>query len=163
MRIPLFSLALALALAAPLAAQPATPTATATAIAPSHLAAAKEYLELYGIVDMAMTGVQMAMDQQIATNPELKPFRATMIDWVRDLFSSEEAKTAFASIYAEVFTEAEIRQLMDFARTPLGRKVVANQGNLARRGAEAGERLAQAHQADLMARLEALEAAPKPE
>jgi hypothetical protein len=161
MRIRLFSLALALALAAPLAAQPAT--SPATPIAPSHLAAAKEYLELYGIVELAMTGVQLAMDQQIATNPELKPFRETMVDWARDLFSSEETKTAFAGIYAEVFTEAEIRQLMDFARTPLGRKVIANQGTLARRGAEIGERLAQSHQADLMARLEAVEAAPRPE
>jgi uncharacterized protein len=161
MRIPLLALALALVLAAPLSAQPAT--TPAVPIAPSHLAAAKEYLDLYGIVDMALSGVQLAMDQQIAANPALEPFRATMIEWARGLFGSEEAKTAFASIYAEVFTEAEIRQLMVFARTPVGRKVVANQANLARRGAEVGQRLAQAHQADLMARLEALEAAPKPE
>ena len=164
MRIRLSSLALAfaVALAAPLGAQQSTPAA-ATSIAPSHLAAAKEYLDLYGIVDLAMTGAQMAMDQQITANPALRPYRETMIEWARELFGSEETKTAFASIYAEVFTEAEIRQLIDFARTPVGRKMVANQANLAQRGAEVGQRLAQAHQADLMARLQAVEAPPRPE
>jgi hypothetical protein len=162
MRIRFFSLALALVLAAPLSAQPAT-TPPAAPIAPSHLAAAKEYLDLHGIVDMAMTGAQMAMDQQIAANPALRPYRQTMLDWARELFSSDETKTAFATVYAEVFTEPEIRQLMEFARTPLGRKVAANQVNLAQRGAEVGQRVAQAHQADLMARLQAVDAAPKPE
>jgi hypothetical protein len=162
MRIRLFSLALALVLAAPLSAQPAT-TPPAAPIAPSHLAAAREYLELFRIVELGVAGAQMAMDQQIAANPELEPYRAAMLEWARDLFGGEEIRSAFAVIYAETFTEAEIRQLMDFARTPLGRKVAANQVSLTQRGAELGKRLAQEHQADLIARIEAVDAAPKPE
>jgi len=166
MRIRLLSLALplSLVLAAPLRAQPTTSAsaaAPAAAIAPSHLAAAKEYLAQVGVLDMAMTGAQMAMDQQIAQNPALRPYRDAMLAWARDLFGSEEAGTAFATLYAEVFTEAEIRQLMEFARTPVGRKASANQTVLAQRGAELGQRLAQSHQADLFARIQQAEAADK--
>jgi len=161
-RIPLFSLVLALAFTAPLAAQPATTPPASATIAPSHLAAAREFMEIFGIVDLAMTGAQMAMDQQVAANPGLQPYRAVMLDWARDLFGSDELKNAFARIYAETFTEPEIRQLMEFARSPVGRKMVANQANLAQRGSELGKQLAQAHQADLMARIQAVDAAPKP-
>jgi len=164
MRIRLLSLALplSLALAAPLAAQQTAAPATAAApITPSHLAAAKEYLGMLGIVETAMTGAQLAMDQQIAANPALQPYRATMLEWAREMFSKEETKAEFAMAYAEVFTEAEIRQLIDFSKTPLGRKVIENQTNLAQRGAAVGQRVAQANQADLFARLQAVEAANK--
>jgi hypothetical protein len=159
MRITLLGLLCGLALASPLAAQQDAPSPP---VAPSHLAVARQYLELIGMQEVAMTGVQLAMDEQIATTPELKPYRAVMVEWARDLFASEEAKNGFATILAQTFSEADLRELIAFAQTPLGRRLFAQQGELARRGAELGQRLAEAHQADLIERLERVQPGTKP-
>ena len=120
----------------------------------SHLAAARELIETVRLVEVAAAGVNVTIDEQIRNNPELEPFRTTMKQWAIELFTTEEAKNAFAQVYASTFTESELRQLVAFYRTPLGQKVAASQTTLTVRGAEIGRNLAERHQADLMTRLQ---------
>lgn len=143
-----------LLLPACLAAQPATP------IAPSHLAAARELIVAVRLGDVAAASVNATIDEQIRANPELEPFRTTMKEWAIGLFTTEEAKRAFAEVYASTFTESELRQLVAFYQTPLGQKVASSQATLSMRGAEIGRNLAEAHQADLMARIQSQMARP---
>lgn len=142
----------ALLLPACLAAQPA--------IAPSHMAAARDFVEALRLPEVAAAGVSVSIDEQIRANPALEPFRTTMKEWGAQLFATDEAKNAFAEVYATTFTEPELRQLVAFYQTPLGRKVAASQATLTARGAEIGRNLAQAHQADLMARIQGQVARP---
>ena len=156
--VPTLLLGCAVILPRALAAQDTT--ATHPPISASHMAAARELIEAVHMTDAAAAGAQVTMDQQIRLNPEMAPFRATMLEWAASVFGSEEARVAFARMYADIFTEDEIRQLVAFYRTPLGQKLAASQAPLALRAAELGRNLATAHQDDLIRRLQA--AQPKP-
>jgi hypothetical protein len=144
-------LALACALLLPLRAAAQNPTTPPT---PSQIAAARELLEVMRMQEVAAVGVKAAMDGQIRANPLLEPYRATMIEWATGLFASEEAKAAYANAYASAFSEADLRALVAFYRTPLGQRLANNMAALAEKGAQIGEQLATAHQAELMERLQ---------
>jgi uncharacterized protein len=147
----------ALLLPARAAAQDTARTTPPTA---GQMAAARELLEVMHLSEVSAVGVKVALDQQIRANPMLEPYRAAMNEWGTELFASEEAKTAFATLYAGAFSEADLRALVAFYRTPLGQRLASNQAALAERGAEIGRSLAEARQADLLARIQRL--APKP-
>lgn len=148
MRRTLALLGLLVALAAPAAAQE-----TARTFTPSHLAAARELLEAVNVQQLFRAGVEIMLEQQIEANPAMAPYRGVMLEWARDIFSSKEAQDAFGRLYAEAFTEEDLRALVAFYRTPLGRRLAESQGSLAQRGGEVGRKLAEANQADLIARL----------
>jgi hypothetical protein len=149
--LPALALGCALLLPARGAAQDATPART---YPPSHLAAARELMEVMHLQEVSATGVRVMLDAQIRSSPEMEPYRAAMNEWGTEIFSGDEAKTAFATLYASVLSEADIRGLIAFYRTPLGQRLAAAQVTLTTRGAEIGRDLAQSHQAELMARLQ---------
>jgi len=139
------------------AAQDTTHTAPPTA---GQLAAARELLEVMHLQEVSAVGVKVALEQQIRANPMLEPYRATMNEWGTEMFASEEAKAAFAALYAAAFSEEELRGLLAFFRSPLGQRLASSQAALAEKGAEIGRSLAEAHEADLMARIQRI--TPKP-
>ena len=147
----------ALLLPARVAAQDTTRTTPPT---PGQIAAARDLLEVMHMTEVAAVGVRVTLDEQIRSNPQLQPFRSAMLEWAAELFAGEEAKSAFATVYASSFSEADLRQLVAFYRTPLGQRMAARQAELAAKSAEIGRSLATAHQADLMARLQRI--APQP-
>ncbi|MFL5385597.1 MAG: DUF2059 domain-containing protein [Longimicrobiaceae bacterium] len=150
-------LALACALLLPLRAAAQNPTTPPT---PGQLAAARELLELMRLQEVSAVGVKVAMDEQIRTNPMLEPYRAAMTEWAAGLFAGEEAKSAFANLYANTFSEADLRALVAFYRTPLGQRLANSQAALTEKGAQIGQQLATAHQAELMERIQRI--TPKP-
>jgi len=147
-----FAVGFVLALATPAAAQ--QDTLPARSFTPSHLAVARELLQAIQIQKVSMAGVEAMFTEQIRANPEMGRYREAMLAWARDIFSSEEATNAFAALYAEAFTEEDLRALTAFYRTPLGQRVAAMQPVMATRGADLGRRLAERKQADLLARLQ---------
>jgi hypothetical protein len=142
------------------AAQDSTAVRPAAPVSASHLAAARELLEVVRLVEVAAAAVNISIDEQIRANPAMEPYRTTMKEWGSQIFATEEAKNAFAALYASTFSEAELRQLVAFYHSPLGQKLAASQTTLTVRGAEIGRGLAESHQADLMARIQAIQ--PKP-
>jgi hypothetical protein len=143
-----------------LAAQDSTAAGAHPPISASHLAAAHELIGAMHMADAAAAGVQVALDQQIRVNPAMERYRTAMKEWANAVFTGKDAQDAFATMYAENFTEDEIRQLIAFYHTPVGQKAAMLQATLGLRGAELGRRLAQEHQAELMQRLQAVESAP---
>jgi hypothetical protein len=153
---PALLLGCALLLPARAAAQE-TATTTPTA---GQMAAARELLEVMHLQDVSAAAVKVALEEQIRADPQLEPYRAVMNAWGSEIFASEEAKTAFATLYAGAFSEADLRQLVAFYRTPLGQRLASSQVTLAAKGAEIGRALATARQADLMARIQRLTPQP---
>jgi uncharacterized protein len=148
------SLALVPSLAA---AQPSSAPprpADASAVTEAEIALAMEMVELMDVQGLAMSQVRGLMDQEMEAQPELAPFRGILEDWVGDIFSSPEAAQAFARLYAESFTEAELRGLIEFYNSPLGKRVTAEQSIIGTRAEEIGQALAEAHAEDLRMRLE---------
>jgi hypothetical protein len=135
-------------------------TAPTTPPSAGQLAAARELMEAMRLQEVSAVGVKVALDEQIRANPALEPYRAAMNAWGTEIFASEEAKTAFATLYAGAFSEADLRALAAFFRTPLGQRFATAQPGLTAKGAEIGRALATAKQADLMARIQRV--APQP-
>lgn len=146
-----------LLLSGPAAAQVGAPApaAAAHALAPSHLAAARELLDAILFEETAMAAAMSAFDQQTAASPESAAFRDLVEAWTREVFSGEEAKAAFAGAYAERLSEADLRALVTFYRTDLGKRLAAQLPELAVAGARIGQQLAGRHQAVLQERIEA--------
>jgi len=137
------------------AAQPTTtPAQPATAVSAEAMSLAVELTTLLDLAGNASAGVDMMLDAMQAQNPQLSEFRGVLQRWMRKIFSSDEAATAFARVYAESFTEAELRDVVAFMRTPSGRRFAAAQGELMRRGGEVGKRLAEENQGELMQMLQ---------
>lgn len=144
--------------AAPLAAQSspaaaADSTAPTNGFAPSHMKAARGLLAAMRFEQAAVATAMMSFDQQVAADPEAGIFRDLVEEWMYEVFTSEEAKEAFAGAYAGSFSESELADLTAFYRTPLGSRVADLQADLAAKGAEIGQRLAGARQADLEERI----------
>ena len=160
MRLLRFLLALGLvALPARAAAQPATPPpsrpAEAAAVTEVEMQLSTRLLDLMDMRGTAAVGVRVMLDAQLQSNPELAPYRSILEEWARELFESREATDAYARMYAERFTEQELRDLVAWAESPTGRRAASEQLGLMRAGEEIGRRLATAGQEDLVARLQA--------
>ena len=126
-RISALVLGCALLLPARAAAQDTARTAPPTA---GQLAAARELLEVMHMEEVSAAAMKVAFDEQIRANPAMEPYRAAMTEWGRELFASEEAKAAFATLYAGAFSEADLRALVAFYRTPLGQRLATSQAEL---------------------------------
>lgn len=145
-----FLFLLLFALAFPVRAAAQVPPADAAPPTPGQIASARELVGLIRMQETAAIGVKTALDQQIAANPAMAQFRGVMEQWATRIFSSEEAVQGFAEVYAATFSEAELREIVAFYRTPVGQRLASSQAELARRGAEVGRRLAAAHMSELL-------------
>jgi hypothetical protein len=163
MRRPLLLLALCgLLLPAGLSAQLAGTRTDSTAAPPSaeQLALAHQLVPLLGMTETAAAGVKIMLDQLVQVNPTLAPYRGAMEQWAHDIFAGNEAWDAYAELYARSFTATDLRALITFFQTPAGQHLSARQAELATGGAEIGRRLAQEHQAELLARIQQSGAKP---
>jgi hypothetical protein len=126
------ALALAIALAAPAAAQQAP--------SPAAVALAKEILGLKGATAMwepVIPGVIARVRQAVIANNALMAqsnpsFAKDLNDIVNALVTEFAAKGAeltndVAQTYAEHFTEAELKDLVTFYKSPLGKKVISEE------------------------------------
>ena len=145
---------LALVLAAPLAAQSA-PAPAVRAPSPAARAAARDVVALLNMEKVVRAGVEAMFDLQMQQQPQMAPFRATMQAWADKTLSGPELLDRIVDIYAEEFTEQQLRELAAFYRTPTGRHLAEVSPQLSKRGAEAGAAVAQAHMGELQQMLEA--------
>lgn len=151
-RSPIALAVLALALALPLRAQEA-PAAAGRALRPSHVAAARELLALLRMEETAVAVGMQAYDLQASASPQAAAFRDLVEAWTREVFTSEEARDAFARAYAESLSEEDLLALAEFYRTPLGARVAAAQIGMATKGAVIGQQLAAERQGVLQERM----------
>lgn len=108
-------LALALLCAAPAAAQD-EPT-------PGEVAAVRELLEASRTRENFIAAMELGMQQ--GGMGEMTPrIRTVLREFMDEHFRYEDLEPEFVKMYADVFTEREIRDLAAFYRTPLGQRVV---------------------------------------
>ena len=134
----------------------------------SHDAAIVELLRLTKAEEALLGAVRTAIDAQAQASPTLLPYRDVLIEWAGRYLTWDAMLPEMLRIYRESFTEAEIRKLIAFYRTPTGQKAVERIPELMQKGAAVGLAIAQAHQAELeqmiAQRQRELEAAqPRPE
>jgi hypothetical protein len=120
------ALALACAFAGHAAAQAPAPT-------PGALAAAKELVALKGggaMFDPLIPGViESAKNQFVPTNPQLAGPLNEVANQLHKEYAPRRAELLdlVANIYARHFTEAELKDIVAFYKTPAGKKMVAQE------------------------------------
>ncbi len=116
----------------------------------SHKAA---ILELFGLMDMAHVlkqSTEAMLSAQIEANPSLAPFGPKFRQFFAKYLSWESLQNDLIGIYAKAFTEAEVKQLVAFYETPIGKKALQQMPKLMQQGAQIGMERVQKHMPELM-------------
>jgi uncharacterized protein len=87
----------------------------------------------------------------ITNQPVMAPFRETMLAFMTKYAGWQAAAPSLQHLYAQQFTEAELRDMITFYRSPTGQKSVAKMAALQEEGAKMGEELVAAHKSELTA------------
>lgn len=97
-------------------------------------------LEAEGVPEMMEKTLQATLDVQMKESPELAPFRKAFETYLRKTISYEAQKEELVTIYLSVYTPDEIRELIRFYQTPIGRKKAAAGARIAIAAAETTQR-----------------------
>lgn len=138
-------LCLVLACAAPLAAwsQDAQPAAS------SHRAATEELLQVMGVEKSSVSAAQSYFDVMVQQNAQMADFKDVLVKWVQSTLSWDNMGPRMTDLYMRTFTEAEIRELIAFYKTPIGQKTLQQMPMLMQEGMKIGTDLAKEHQGEL--------------
>ena len=121
----------------------------------SHRQAAADLLKLMDAENQAMAGANAMADVMLQSNPMLGPFRDVITDWSAKVMTWDNMMPKMVALYAETYTEGELKELIAFYSTKLGQKMIRVTPELTRKGAMIGSELAQQHMGELQAAIEA--------
>jgi len=132
--------------------------ATARGQAPQAVRLATDVLRAMDLETAMRAGVAASFDAQIQQNPLMAPFRPIMESFTTKYLTWNTIGPGMAKLYATRFTEPELRELLAFYRSPVGRKLVAEQGTLTAEGARIAQAALQPHLPELQAAIQQLAA-----
>jgi len=67
----------------------------------------------------------VVVDAKIQADPQLQPYREVMLTWLKKALSWDSLGPSMVRLYASELSEAELRDLIAFYKTPTGRKLLA--------------------------------------
>jgi uncharacterized protein len=114
----------------------------------SHEQAARDIYRLLGGEKAAEAGAE-AMMGTIRQNPELAPYEDVFRAWFRKVFAAEGFESEMLALYMKSFSEAELREIAEFYKTPVGQKALALFPELMKQGVEIGMRRGEEHAGEL--------------
>ena len=146
-------LLVALVLAAPVVGEAAEPARTA---APSreHLKRAAELLQIVHVDRSTAEALDIALRLQLQQQPKLEPYEDALRAFMQKYMSWESLKDDYTRIYAEAFSEQELRQMIAFYRTSTGQKAVSMIPELMSKGAAIGQSRIQENRDELQQMIE---------
>jgi uncharacterized protein len=142
----LLLVAILFVLAAPVAGAQTTPVR-------SHVEAAESLLDLLDMDRMLRQSTDAMLRMQQEQNPMLAQFDDIMREFLERYLSWEELRPEYVRLYTDIYSEAELREMQAFYRTPLGQRMIATMPELMIRSSEISQRRMQAHMPELMRRL----------
>jgi uncharacterized protein len=128
----------------------AEPSASPAAVpSESHLKTAAELLDLVHVDRSTSQALDVVLELQLRQQPNLGPYEHTLRAFVQKYMSWESLKGDYARIYADAFSEAELRQMIAFYRTPTGQKAIKMIPELMAKGAALGQSRVQENREEL--------------
>ena len=112
---------------------------------PGALAAASDLLVAMNSEQVMRVGATAAFDAQVKAQPLMAPFVGVMKEWAERTLTMKEMGPPLARVYAEIFSESELRQIIAFYQSPVGRKLAGALPQLTLRGMEIGSNVAEEH------------------
>lgn len=119
------------------------------AATPSHTKAAEELLSVMQADKNYNQAVEQLVDMQMRQNPAMTQFRDVMLEFFNKYMSFSSLKAEMAGLYADAFTEDELKSITAFYRTAHGQKMLDKAPELLRSGAEVGARRVQENMGEL--------------
>ena len=130
----------------------------------SHKRTALEFLEVSNtkeVLDQMMTSIENMMEQQFKTKKLTPEEEETAIaiqketmDWFSGLFAWEQIQDLYVDIYVKVFTEDELKEIIQFYRSPLGQKLLNKMPELLQESIEKMQILVQDKMPEFQERLQ---------
>lgn len=120
-------------------------------ITPAHLKAAEDVLTASGAGEQMKENIATLIKQASDNVPDEKKakFNEIMGAFMNKYMNWELLKDQMAALYAQEFTEKELKDLTAFYLSPLGKKLNKKQPLLFQKGADMGRQTVAAHQAEL--------------
>jgi hypothetical protein len=98
------------------------------------------------IVSTAMGGAKLALDGRFEKDPRTRQYaevlRNVVLEVTEAMFRDPETIKRFrdmqVNLFMETYTESELREIIKFYRTPIGRKAIQTFPEVSRKGMERG-------------------------
>lgn len=110
---------------------------------------AEALLNIMGMEKALQQTIEQMLTLQMQQNPTLAPFKQVMLKFFNKHMSYESLKEDMATIYAEAFTEQELKELNAFYRTPTGQKTIQKMPELMQKGGQLGVKRVQDNMSEL--------------
>ena len=116
---------------------------------PSHREAAMDVLVAMRVPQALEASLNTALQVQLQGDPRLRGMEAVLREFFARYMSWDNLKAQYADMYANTFSEAELREMAEFYRTPVGQKLARSTPSLLQQGAALGERAVREHMPEL--------------
>lgn len=130
-------------------------SSTAWAATNSHRQAAEELLKVSDLKNTMDRMIVQMVELQLQQKPVMVPYRDVMLQFFNKYLSYGSIKYDFIDIYTEEFSEKELREIIRFYKTPVGKKTITKLPILMQKGAQVGMSKVKSHQNELREMLEA--------
>lgn len=112
--------------------------------------AAKELMQVMHVDKMLHDQIAAAFDLQVQNNPAMAPMRPVMQQFLDKYLTWDAIGPQVTAVYAQTFSESELKDLIAFYKTPTGQKVALSTATLAAKQEAIGLQVVQAHQQELV-------------
>lgn len=120
----------------------------------SHRAAAEDLLKAANTEQALQAAIDQTLAIQLKANPQLAPVKDVMKKFFAKHLGYSALKDDLIKIHMEEFTEAELKEIAAFYRTPTGKKAADKLPALMQKGAELGMKRVQENADELRRMIE---------
>ena len=120
----------------------------------AHVRAAERLLEVTDAERLNALMIQQMQSAQLAQTPQLAPYADLMQEFFAEHMSWDKVRPETMQLYMEVFTTAELEELITFYQSPLGRKLLAKSPEIMTRAMVLSQRRLQAAMPLLLERVQ---------
>lgn len=142
----LATLVLLFACSLPAVAQSSSPS-------PARMRAAAELVDAMDMEQNLKQTTDALIEQQKGQMPMMAEYEDIMRDFMNKALNWSELRDDYIRMYAEVYTEDELRQLRAFYQTPLGKRLLATLPEVAAKSSEISNRRMQQHLPEMQQRI----------
>lgn len=116
----------------------------------THKAAAKELLKAMDAEAQYTSAIDTQVDQLAKANPMFAEKKDALKKFFTKYMGYESMEDDLVKMYTKNFTEAELKEITTFYKTPAGKKLASKTAEISKLGMELGMKKVQENQAELI-------------
>ena len=106
----------------------------------SHVRAVNDLFKVFQVEKYYQNISDMTVDNLVRMQPSLSEKKKEITTFVQSFLSWKSIEPEITEIYKEAFSEAELRELIGFYQTPIGKKVLKVLPELSQKGMDLAQR-----------------------